>query len=65
MTAPDDCVDVACRLLNENGFINYYGLQRFGSRADVPTHEIGLKLLQGNFKKVGDVHNMYVRRAKQ
>ncbi|XP_032511316.2 pseudouridylate synthase 7 homolog [Danaus plexippus] len=54
VTAPDDCVDVACKLLNENGFINYYGLQRFGSRADVPTHEIGLKLLQGNFKKAID-----------
>lgn len=34
-----------------NGFINYYGHQRFGNHASVPTHQIGLFLVQGNFKE--------------
>ncbi|XP_063821178.1 pseudouridylate synthase 7 homolog [Ostrinia nubilalis] len=51
VTATDDVVDNACRLLQENGFINYYGLQRFGTRVDTPTYEIGRKLLQGNFRE--------------
>lgn len=33
--------------LRDNGFINYFGLQRFGTIADIPTHEIGRALLQG------------------
>ena len=35
--------------LQEKGFINYYGLQRFGSFA-TSTDDIGKKLLQGDFK---------------
>lgn len=35
-----------------NGFINYYGHQRFGNHASVPTYQIGLFLVQGNFKEV-------------
>lgn len=34
----------------ENGFINYYGHQRFGNHASVPTHQIGLLLVRGDFK---------------
>ncbi|XP_050342575.1 pseudouridylate synthase 7 homolog [Nymphalis io] len=49
--ASDECIDNACTLLQTNGFINYYGLQRFGSRIDMPTYEIGKKLLQGNFQE--------------
>ncbi|XP_041976553.1 pseudouridylate synthase 7 homolog [Aricia agestis] len=55
VTAPDSTVDEACALLRDNGFINYYGLQRFGSRADVPTYLIGQKLLQGKFKEAIDL----------
>ncbi|XP_046960661.1 pseudouridylate synthase 7 homolog [Vanessa cardui] len=51
VTASDECIDKACTLLQKNGFINYYGLQRFGSRIDMPTYEIGKKLLQGNFQE--------------
>ena len=39
----------AVESLRINGFINYYGLQRFGSFA-VGTDVIGLKLLQGNLE---------------
>ncbi|KIW04953.1 hypothetical protein, variant [Verruconis gallopava] len=35
--------------LQENGFINYYGLQRFGSFS-AGTDEVGKKLLQGDFE---------------
>lgn len=38
--------------IKEQGFINYYGLQRFGNDKEVPTYEIGVKLLQGKFKEV-------------
>lgn len=37
--------------LKENGFINYYGLQRFGNSAVIPTHKVGLALLKGQFKE--------------
>ncbi|KAF9422778.1 hypothetical protein HW555_001562 [Spodoptera exigua] len=52
VTASDEVVNTACKDLQEHGFINYYGLQRFGTRVDTPTYNIGLKLLQGNFKEV-------------
>ena len=42
-------VKAAVESLRERGFINYYGLQRFGSFA-VGTHVIGLKLLQGDLE---------------
>lgn len=35
--------------LRENGFINYYGLQRFGTFS-TRTDSIGVKMLQGDFK---------------
>lgn len=35
--------------LQKNGFINYYGLQRF-STSVIPTHSVGLALLKGNWK---------------
>ena len=42
-------VKAAVDSLRERGFINYYGLQRFGSFA-VGTHVIGLKLLKGELE---------------
>ena len=36
------------------GFINYFGLQRFGSYS-VGTHDVGRKLLQGDFKAAVDL----------
>lgn len=31
--------------LKKNGFINYFGLQRFGTCTEAPTHLIGSKLI--------------------
>lgn len=52
LSASDDDVNEAVSRFKENGFINYYGHQRFGNHASVPTHQIGLFLVQGNFKQV-------------
>lgn len=40
-------IETAMQALKEHGFINYYGLQRFGTTANIPTHDIGRALLQG------------------
>lgn len=42
----------AVESLKKNGFINYYGLQRFGT-GTVRTHEIGIALLKEDFEKAG------------
>ena len=35
----------------KNGFINYFGMQRFGSYS-VRTHELGIEILNQNWKQV-------------
>lgn len=37
--------------LREFGFINYYGLQRFGNCKKIPTYMVGKALLSGDFQK--------------
>jgi len=39
----------AIKHLGENGFINYYGLQRFGTFS-TSTDQVGVKMLQGDFE---------------
>ncbi|GBP87713.1 Multisubstrate pseudouridine synthase 7 [Eumeta japonica] len=51
VTTDDAVIDKVCEDLKTKGFINYYGLQRFGTRHNMPTYDIGRKLLQGNFKE--------------
>ncbi|XP_010256146.1 PREDICTED: multisubstrate pseudouridine synthase 7 isoform X2 [Nelumbo nucifera] len=45
----EDTIKAAVDALGKKGFINYYGLQRFGS-GSVPTHLIGATLLRGEWK---------------
>ncbi|XP_066364847.1 uncharacterized protein [Miscanthus floridulus] len=45
----EDMIKNAVDGLGKNGFINYYGLQRFGS-GSVPTHLVGAALLRGEWK---------------
>lgn len=40
--------------LKENGFINYFGMQRFGTFS-ISTHEIGKEILKSNWKKAGEL----------
>ncbi|DBB03074.1 TPA: hypothetical protein ACH3X1_013389 [Trebouxia sp. C0004] len=43
-------IEAAAAALKEGGFINYYGLQRFGS-GSVPTHKVGATLLRGRYEE--------------
>jgi tRNA pseudouridine13 synthase len=45
-----DTLHAAMAVIKEKGFINYYGMQRFGT-ADVPTHSIGLAILRSDWHK--------------
>ncbi|GIQ84160.1 pseudouridine synthase, TruD, partial [Kipferlia bialata] len=44
--------------IRETGFVNYFGLQRFGTSELVPTHQIGLAILLGRFK---DALALYIK----
>ncbi|KAK8329031.1 hypothetical protein V6Z12_A11G291900 [Gossypium hirsutum] len=45
----EDTIQASAESLGRHGFINYFGLQRFGS-GSVPTHHIGATLLRGEWK---------------
>ncbi|KAK3200613.1 hypothetical protein Dsin_024028 [Dipteronia sinensis] len=45
----EDVIKAAANSLGRHGFINYFGLQRFGS-GSVPTHLVGATLLRGEWK---------------
>ncbi|GFR51215.1 hypothetical protein Agub_g13587, partial [Astrephomene gubernaculifera] len=42
-------VATACEAVARNGFINYFGLQRFGT-GGAPTHQVGRALLRGEYE---------------
>mmetsp|Transcript_31966 Transcript_31966/g.48634 ORF Transcript_31966/g.48634 Transcript_31966/m.48634 type:complete len:499 (+) Transcript_31966:190-1686(+) len=41
-------LEKAAKAFQSNGFVNYFGMQRFGKAHD--THEVGIEILKGNFK---------------
>ncbi|KAF8505642.1 tRNA pseudouridine synthase D [Russula emetica] len=43
-----ETLDQSMNSIKERGFINYYGMQRFGTAA-IPTHSIGLALLKSDW----------------
>ncbi|KAE8653624.1 hypothetical protein Csa_007328 [Cucumis sativus] len=45
----EDVIKASAEALGRHGFINYFGLQRFGS-GSVPTHLVGASLLRGEWK---------------
>ncbi|CAI9769628.1 unnamed protein product [Fraxinus pennsylvanica] len=45
----EDIIRASTTALGKHGFINYFGLQRFGS-SSVPTHLVGATLLRGDWK---------------
>jgi tRNA pseudouridine13 synthase len=49
----NDIVGQAVKHLQDHGFINYFGLQRFGTFG-IGTDEIGKKILKGDFKAAVD-----------
>ncbi|KAH8894965.1 pseudouridine synthase [Thozetella sp. PMI_491] len=48
-----DAVDMGLAFLKARGYINYYGLQRFGTHT-ISTHLLGMKILSGDFEGVID-----------
>uniref|UniRef100_A0AAJ7TWR6 Pseudouridylate synthase 7 homolog n=1 Tax=Petromyzon marinus TaxID=7757 RepID=A0AAJ7TWR6_PETMA len=54
VTGTEEQVAAAMTSLRDSGFINYYGMQRFGTTA-VPTHHVGRAMLQGNWPEVLDL----------
>lgn len=46
-----DEIEKSLESLRDFGFINYYGLQRFGNCQKIPTYMIGKALLAGDFKE--------------
>uniref|UniRef100_A0A182P8Q6 TRUD domain-containing protein n=1 Tax=Anopheles epiroticus TaxID=199890 RepID=A0A182P8Q6_9DIPT len=55
VTASDETINASMEAFREKGFINYYGLQRFGNSATVPTYKIGIEMLKGNWKEACDL----------
>ncbi|KAJ3411895.1 hypothetical protein HDV05_001530 [Chytridiales sp. JEL 0842] len=56
-TSPDsleDIINQSMTSLKENGFINYYGMQRFGTRA-ISTHAVGVAMLAGRWDVAVDL----------
>ncbi|XP_072528201.1 pseudouridylate synthase 7 homolog isoform X2 [Salminus brasiliensis] len=54
ISGSDEQVAQAMTSLRDTGFINYYGMQRFGTTA-VPTHQVGRAILQNNWAEVMDL----------
>uniref|UniRef100_A0A8C8U4C9 Pseudouridylate synthase 7 n=1 Tax=Peromyscus maniculatus bairdii TaxID=230844 RepID=A0A8C8U4C9_PERMB len=54
ITGTDEQVEQAMQSLKETGFINYYGMQRFGTTA-VPTYQVGRAILQNSWTEVMDL----------
>jgi tRNA pseudouridine13 synthase len=46
--APPSVISSSIETLQNTGFINFFGMQRFGN-SSVPTHAVGLKLLQSKW----------------
>lgn len=54
ISGSDEQVEQALTSLRDTGFINYYGMQRFGTTA-VATHQVGRAILQSNWNEVMDL----------
>lgn len=50
----DEILSKGCQSLTENGFINYFGMQRFGTFS-ISTHTIGKELLLDNWKEAAEL----------
>ena len=46
-------LEAALAALQARGFVNYFGLQRFGSNPDAGSHMMGAALLRSDYRQVG------------
>ncbi|ELR18530.1 RNA binding, putative, partial [Acanthamoeba castellanii str. Neff] len=54
VSASEEEINHSLTELKRTGFVNYYGLQRFGT-GSVATHRVGIALLQGQWKEAADL----------
>lgn len=54
ISGTDEQVNEALKSLKQTGFINYYGMQRFGTTA-VPTQQVGRAILKNDWNEVVDL----------
>ena len=47
----NNVIGLAVETLRDNGFINYFGQQRFGTQSSVKTSDIGLAMIKGQWLK--------------
>lgn len=52
--AKAEIIDTNLEKMKQVGFVNYYGMQRFGTAA-VSTHAVGLAILKGEWKEAVDL----------
>ncbi|KAI8929683.1 pseudouridine synthase [Entophlyctis helioformis] len=50
----EDAINQSLESFKKLGFINYYGMQRFGTRS-IPTYAVGLEMLSGNWAAAIDL----------
>ncbi|XP_063405520.1 pseudouridylate synthase 7 homolog isoform X4 [Mytilus trossulus] len=50
VTGDDETLDKSMMSLKEKGFINYFGMQRFGTTS-IPTHHIGRAVLKNDYEE--------------
>lgn len=50
----EETLEKGCKSLTDNGFINYYGMQRFGTFS-ISTHTVGKELLAGNWENAAEL----------
>ena len=50
----DQVIHQSMQSFKQNGFINYYGMQRFGTRS-VSTHSVGIALLAEKWEQAIDL----------
>lgn len=50
----EETLENGCKSLTDNGFINYYGMQRFGTFS-ISTHTVGKELLAGNWENAAEL----------
>ncbi|XP_055606686.1 pseudouridylate synthase 7 homolog [Uranotaenia lowii] len=53
--ADDSVIQESMERFKENGFINYFGLQRFGNCVTIPTYQIGIAILKGDWQGACDL----------
>ncbi|XP_062544575.1 pseudouridylate synthase 7 homolog [Armigeres subalbatus] len=51
VSAEESAIRETMESFQEKGFINYFGLQRFGNSATVPTYKVGIEILKGCWKE--------------